>query len=120
MWDAVDPFARSLLNGSANQTLSRLGQEAFGLISTLARLPQKFEALANRIDRGELVYRNPELEQRVKRADRSVRSLGSAIIFAALLFAGLTLRQSEDPIGNWLLVISAVPLIHALGIFRIR
>lgn len=120
MWDAVDPFARSLLNGSANQTLARLGQDAFGLISTLARLPQKFEALANRIDRGELIYRNPELEQRVKRADRSLRSLSSAIIFGALLFAGLTLRQSDDPLGNWLLAVSAVPMIHALGIFRIR
>lgn len=120
MWDAVDPFARSLLNGSANQTISRVGQELFGFASTLARLPQKFEALANRVGRGELVYRNPELEQRVKRADRSVRSLSSAIIFGALLFAGLTLRQTGDPLGNWLLVVSAVPLIHALGIFRIR
>ena len=120
MWDAVDPFARSLLNGSANQTLARLGQDALGLISTIARLPQKLESLANRVERGELVYRNPELEQRVKRADRSVRSLSSAIIFGALLFAGLTLRQTGDPLGNWLLVASAVPLVHALGIFRIR
>ena len=120
MWDAVDPFARSLLNGSANQTLARLGQDALGLISTIARLPQKFESLANRVERGELVYRNPELEQRVKRADRSLRSLSSAIIFGALLFAGLTLRQSGDPLANWLLVVSGVPLVHALGIFRIR
>lgn len=120
MWDAVDPFARSLLNGSANQTLARVGQELFGFASTLARLPQKFEALANRVERGELVYRNPELEQRVKRADRSLRSLSSALIFGALLFAGLTLRQSGDSLGNWLLIVSAFPLIHALGIFRIR
>ncbi len=120
MWDAVDPFARSLLNGSANQSLLRLGRDAIGLLTTLARLPQRFESLASRIERGELVYRNPELEQRVSRTDRSLRSLGSALVFGALLFAGITLRQEADPLGNWLLVASVVPLVHALGFFRIR
>lgn len=120
MWDAVDPFARSLLNGSANQSLIRLGKDAIGLITTLARLPQRFDSLASRIERGELVYRNPELEKRVSRTDRSLRSLGSALVFGALLFAGITLRQTADPLGNWLLAASVLPLIHALGIFRIR
>ncbi len=120
MWDAVDPFARSLLNGSANQSIARFGQEILGFVSTLARLPQSFESLANRVERGELVSRNPELEQRVKRADRSVRSLSAAVIFGTLLFAGISLRQSSDPLGDWLLLLSLVPLIHALGIFRIR
>jgi len=66
------------------------------------------------------VNRNPELEKRVKRADRSVRLLSSAVIFGALLFAGISLRQSADPLGNWLLVVSVVPLVSALGVFRIR
>ena len=120
MWDAVDPFARSLLNGSANQSLARLGKDALGLLTTLTRLPQRFDSLANRIERGELVYRNPELEKRVSRTDRSLRSLTSSLIFGALLFAGITLRQSGDPLGAWLLGAAALPLIHALGLFRIR
>ncbi len=120
MWDAVDPFARSLLNGSANQSLIRIGQDAIGLITTLARLPQRLDSLASRIERGELVNRNPELEKRVSRTDRSLRSLGSALVFGALLFAGITLRQQEDPLGNWLLLASVLPLVHALGLFRLR
>jgi predicted unusual protein kinase regulating ubiquinone biosynthesis (AarF/ABC1/UbiB family) len=120
MWDAVDPFARSLLNGSANQSLNRIGQDVLGLFTTIARLPQRFESLASRIERGELVNRNPELEKRISRTDRSLRSLGSALIFGALLFAGITLRQQEDPLGNWLLLASVLPLVHALGVFRIR
>jgi predicted unusual protein kinase regulating ubiquinone biosynthesis (AarF/ABC1/UbiB family) len=120
MWDAVDPFARSLLNGSANQSLARIGKDALGLLTTLARLPQRFDSLASRIERGELVYRNPELEKRVSKTDRSLRSLTSGLVFGALLFAGITLRQSGDPLGDWLLVGSALPLVHALGLFRIR
>jgi len=46
--------------------------------------------------------------------------LGSALIFGALLFAGITLRQQEDPLGNWLLLASVLPLVHAVGVFRIR
>jgi predicted unusual protein kinase regulating ubiquinone biosynthesis (AarF/ABC1/UbiB family) len=120
MWDAVDPFARSLLSGSANQSLARIGKDALGLLTTLARLPQRFDSLASRIERGELVYRNPELEKRVSKTDRSLRSLTSGLVFGALLFAGITLRQSGDPLGDWLLVGSVLPLVHALGLFRIR
>jgi predicted unusual protein kinase regulating ubiquinone biosynthesis (AarF/ABC1/UbiB family) len=120
MWDAVDPFARSLLSGSANQSLVRIGKDALGLLTTLARLPQRFESLASRIERGELVYRNPELEKRVSKTDRSLRSLTSGLVFGALLFAGITLRQSGDPLGDWLLIGSVLPLVHALGLFRIR
>jgi predicted unusual protein kinase regulating ubiquinone biosynthesis (AarF/ABC1/UbiB family) len=120
MWDAVDPFARSLLSGSANQSLARIGKDALGLLTTLARLPQRFDSLASRIERGELVYRNPELEKRVSKTDRSLRSLTSGLVFGALLFAGITLRQSGDPLGDWLLIGSVLPLVHALGLFRIR
>jgi predicted unusual protein kinase regulating ubiquinone biosynthesis (AarF/ABC1/UbiB family) len=120
MWDAVDPFARSLLSGSANQSLARIGKDALGLLTTLARLPQRFDSLASRIERGELVYRNPELEKRVSKTDRTLRSLTSGLVFGALLFAGITLRQSGDPLGDWLLVGSVLPLVHALGLFRIR
>ncbi|MEY3614785.1 MAG: hypothetical protein RL752_693, partial [Actinomycetota bacterium] len=120
MWDAVDPFARSLLSGSANQSLARIGKDALGLLTTLARLPQRFDSLASRIERGELVYRNPELEKRVSKTDRSLRSLTSGLVFGALLFAGITLRQSGDPLGDWFLIGSVLPLVHALGLFRIR
>ena len=120
MWDAVDPFARSLLSGSANDSLRQFGKDALGILGSLYRLPERFESLASRVERGELVYRNPELERRVSANDRSLRALSSAVIFGVLVFAGVTLRAEGDSLGTWLLVAAAIPMLSALGVFRIR
>ena len=39
MWDAVDPFARTLLNGGGASTARSVGREALAIASALARLP---------------------------------------------------------------------------------
>ena len=120
MWDAVDPFARTLLNGGGQSTLRSLGREAVAIASALARLPQRVDALATRIDRGELAVRSPEVEQRLRVLDASVRRTTSAILFAALLIGGILLRPSDEVLG-WVLVgASALPLVHVLSPWRLR
>ncbi len=120
MWDAIDPFARTLLNGGATSTVRSLGREAIAIASALARLPQRLDALATRIDRGELSVRNPEVEQRLRVLDASVRRASSAILFAALLIAGILVRPSDDVFGWVLLGASVLPLIHAINPWRFR
>lgn len=120
MWDAIDPFARTLLNGGATSTVRSLGREAIAIASALARLPQRLDALATRIDRGELSVRNPEVEQRLRVLDASVRRASSAILFAALLLAGILLRPSDEVLGWVLMGASALPLIHVLNPWRFR
>lgn len=120
MWDAIDPFARTLLNGGATSTIRSLGREAIAIASALARLPQRLDALATRIDRGELSVRNPEVEQRLRVLDASVRRASSAILFAALLIAGILVRPTDDVLGWVLLGASALPLIHTINPWRFR
>jgi len=120
MWDAIDPFARTLLNGGATSTVRSLGREAIAIASALARLPQRLDALATRIDRGELSVRNPEVEQRLRVLDASVRRASSAILFAALLIAGILVRPSDDVFGWVLFGASVLPLIHAINPWRFR
>lgn len=120
MWDAVDPFARSLLNGGANSTLKAVQKEALAFATTLVRLPQRIDATLTRLDQGLVSLRLPEVEKAVRRLDGSTRRTTSAVIFAALLVGGIALRLAGDQLGNPLLIVSAVPLIHAIGIFRLR
>ena len=120
MWDAVDPFARTLLNGGGASTLKRFGKDALSTLNTLARLPQRLDSLATRAERGELVMRNPELEQRVRSLDSSVRRGTSAIIFVGLLMAGVILNSTNPALSILMLSVSVVPLAHALGIGRIN
>ncbi len=120
MWDAVDPFARTLLNRAGANTLRGFGKEALSALNTLARLPQRIDALVTRAERGELVIRNPELESRVRMLDSSTRRTTSSVLFLALLIGGVLLFDRNQSMATLLFVVSAFPLIHALGIGRIK
>ena len=120
MWDAVDPFARTLLNGGGASTLRSVGREGIAILSALARLPQRLDALATRLDRGELAVRSPEVEQRLRVLDGSVRRTTSAVLFAALLIGGVLLRPSDEVLSWVLLGTSALPLLHAVLPWRLR
>jgi len=99
MWDAVDPFARSLLNGGSNGSLKSVGREVLSFANTVAQLPRRLDTVLNRIDQGLVSVRSPEIEKGLRRIDSSVRRATSALIFLALFGGGIALR---------------------LGIFRIR
>lgn len=120
MWDAVDPFARTLLNGGGASTLRSIGREGIAILSALARLPQRVDALATRLDRGELAVRSPEVEQRLRVLDGSVRRATSAVLFAALLIGGILLRPSDEVLSWVLLGASALPLLHVVLPWRLR
>ena len=120
MWDAVDPFARSLLNGGGSSTLRALGREVTAFASTVARLPGRVDAVLSRIDQGLVSVRSPEIEKGLRRIDGSVRRTTSALIFIALFGAGVALRIVGDDLGTWMLGAGVLPLIHALGLFRLR
>jgi predicted unusual protein kinase regulating ubiquinone biosynthesis (AarF/ABC1/UbiB family) len=118
IWDAVDPFARTLLNGSGSNALRRIGKEALSNLNTLARLPGRLDALATRVERGELVIRNPELERRTRALDSSVRRGTSGLVFATLLIAGILLIDRNAQLGYSMMIASGLPMLHALGLGR--
>lgn len=120
MWDAVDPFARTLLNRAGANTLRGFGKEALSALNTLARLPQRIDALVTRAERGEIVIRNPELESRVRMLDSSTRRTTSSVLFASMLIGGVLLYDRNPTLASVILIIGAIPLIHALGIGRIK
>jgi len=119
MWDAVDPFARAVLAGSGGD-LREVGRKALGYATTVARLPQRLDELATRIDRGQLAVRAPGVEKRLSSLERLLGRLVSAIVFAALLFSGVLLRRAEEPLAWVLMAASIVPLIHVAATFRRR
>jgi predicted unusual protein kinase regulating ubiquinone biosynthesis (AarF/ABC1/UbiB family) len=118
IWDAVDPFARSLLNGSGTGTIKRLGKDLYANLLTLSRLPGRLEQLVGRVERGDLVVRNPELERRMRVLDSSVRRASSSVVFAAMVVAGVIVLPSNNTLGYVLLGVSVLPMLYALGFGR--
>ena len=120
MWDAVDPFARSLLNGGGSSTLKALGREATALATTMLGLPRKMDSVLTRLDQGVLSIRVPEVEKGLRRIDGSARRITSSILFSVLLISGVALRIYGDDIGTILMVASVPFLIHAIGFLRLK
>jgi len=119
IWDAIDPFARTLLNGTGSGVGRRLGANALATLGTLAQLPRRIDGLLARAERGELVIRNPQVESRTRSLDASVRRVTSGLVFSALLLAGVLVLDRHPALGYALLGVSVVPLLHALGVGRI-
>ena len=120
IWDAVDPFARSLLNGGTNSTLKAVGREALTFANTVAQLPKRLDTVLTRIDQGLVSVRSPEIEKGLRRIDSSVRRVTSGLLFVASFGGGIALRLAGDDLGGWLLLASVLPALHAIGLFRIR
>jgi len=51
--------------------------------------------------------------------DSSVRRGTSALLFTGLLIGGLMINAQNETLSYWLLGVSVLPLIHALGFGRI-
>lgn len=120
MWDAVDPFARTILSSSGASALHDLPQQALAYGRTLARLPRRLDELASRIDRGQLSVRTPDIDRRLHSLERTIGRLVSAIVFAGLLFAGVLLRPTDEVLGWVLIGVSVVPLVHVVATWRSR
>lgn len=120
MWDVVDPFARTLLNGGGNSTIKAIGREALSFATTVAGLPARMDSVLTRIDQGLVSIRIPEVEKSLRRIDGSARRITSAILFSVLLISGVALRINGDDVGTILMVASVPLLIHAIGFFRLK
>lgn len=119
IWDAVDPFARTLLNGGGNSSLKAVGREVLSFASTLAGLPTRIDSVFTRIDQGLISVRLPAVEKDLRRIDGSTRRVAASILFAALFAGGIALRISGDELGNAFLILSAPVALYAAGLFRL-
>lgn len=119
IWEAVDPFARSLLSGNGRGLIKQWSANALRNLQLLAGLPQRLELLTTRLERGEVVLRNPELERRVQRVSTGIGQATSVVIFGVLLFAGISLLHENASLGYGLMATSSVPLLAAIWSRRI-
>jgi predicted unusual protein kinase regulating ubiquinone biosynthesis (AarF/ABC1/UbiB family) len=120
MWDAVDPFARTLLAGGAPGTAKAIGRAVTDFAGTIVSLPSRIDSVLTRLDQGRVSVRLPEIEKTLKTIDGTARRITTGLVFAVLLAGGVALRIVGDELGNVLLIVSALPLLHAIGLFRFK
>ncbi|MDQ0768951.1 putative unusual protein kinase regulating ubiquinone biosynthesis (AarF/ABC1/UbiB family) [Pseudarthrobacter defluvii] len=118
LWDSVEPYAAQLLRNERGNVVQDVARQAIDAAAVAFRLPGRLDALASRLEEGSLQVAVPRLERQGARLERAVRRSASAVVFGALLVAGAIARADDLVLGNVLMAVSAVPLLHALWVGR--
>lgn len=114
IWASVEPYADGLLRDEQGGVLASIVDEATSTLGVVARLPRRLDSLVTRVEEGEIAVETPRLDSRVRRLERAMNRLVSAIVFFGLLLGGVLLRVTDPVLGLVLLVASAVPLLHVV------
>ena len=66
------------------------------------------------MQRGQLAVETPGADKRLRVIETLTRRVLSAILFTGLLIGGTLLRPTDPPLGTVLMIVSVLPLTHAL------
>ncbi|WP_299090908.1 AarF/ABC1/UbiB kinase family protein [uncultured Microbacterium sp.] len=116
IWEAVEPYAQKLLREETGNVVADIAARAVDAAGTAIRLPGRIDRTLTKLDAGLIQVANPGVERRLERLEQTVRRLISAVLFVGLLIGGILLLAPASVIGVVLVVISIVPLLHALGV----
>ncbi|GAA2224682.1 hypothetical protein GCM10009851_05210 [Herbiconiux moechotypicola] len=114
LWDSVEPYAQRLIREERGNVAQDFGSQALSNLGLLWRMPARMDALLTSIDEGRVAVSVPGLERRIGRLERAAGRLGSALVFGSLLIAGALVRLTDEVFGTVLMVVSVLPLLHAL------
>ena len=117
VWTSIAPYAKKLVaaedQGGWRYWLGEIGS----MVTVLAGLPRKTDALLTKLEQGKLEVQMPELERRVNRLERSSRALGTAVVFVGFLISSVQLYLANEMVIASVLAGGAV---IALGILLFR
>ena len=114
IWNAVEPYSAKLIRAEGGNVVQAFLRDGLSSLSLLARLPKRVDSLITRAETGQLSMRTPELERRTNALTRTVRQLISAVLFGVLFIGGLLVVDRDSVLGTWLVIVSGIPLLHAL------
>jgi predicted unusual protein kinase regulating ubiquinone biosynthesis (AarF/ABC1/UbiB family) len=114
IWNSVEPYAEQLLIDERGGVIGSLAREVVSTVGIAARLPRRLDDLATRLEGGEIEVATPRLDQRLRQLERTAGRIISAVLFVGLLVSGVLLRPADAVMGTVLMVLSVLPLLHAV------
>ena len=91
VWEGMAPYVQRLVEKDGQRGVRLILRQLAEIAQLLLALPRRLDSLTERMERGELEVRIPELRQQVLRLERGVHKLAGAIVFSAGLVAATEL-----------------------------
>ena len=115
----VAPYATKLIAEEGVTGWGFWAQEAEMMGRRLWALPARLESVLEKFDRGELVVRDPQIVEHLRRMERYIQRGVWSLVFAALLFGGIQVYLADHLVfGGVLLAGSGLILLRVLFIGR--
>jgi len=103
LWDHLAPFARKLVAEEARAAPDVWLNELGNLARTLLSGPKRMEQVLGKLERGEIAVRAPEVRESARRVEGALRRVAGAVVFGALLLAGVQLYLGGEQTAGWVL-----------------
>lgn len=92
IFDHLAPFAQKLIIEESRLSPTEIVNQFSSFAQLLFSLPGKVDRTIDKLEKGEIEVRMPEIAYSVKRIDQSMRKAVWGIVFAALLLSGVQLQ----------------------------
>jgi predicted unusual protein kinase regulating ubiquinone biosynthesis (AarF/ABC1/UbiB family) len=110
----LGPYTQKIIAEETQHDLGYWVKEAGGIARKVLTLPIRADALITRLERGELNVRDPQLNETIKRLEKTISKAVAGIIFASFLVASIQLSVANQEVLTW--VFRAMALISFLWI----
>lgn len=114
IWEAVEPYAQKLLREETGNVVADVAGRVVDAAGTALRLPGRIDRTLTKLDAGLIQVANPGVERQLERLERTLRRVVSAVLFVGLLVGGILLLGPASVLGVTLMIVSILPLLHAL------
>jgi predicted unusual protein kinase regulating ubiquinone biosynthesis (AarF/ABC1/UbiB family) len=115
VWKGLAPFAQELIQEEAGDIWQQVVTEITTWGSLLLNLPRRVDTALTKLESGKIAVRNPDLERRLARIEQTNRRLIGAVIFTALLTAGIQLALGDALIPAIIMIsISAIIFVWVI------
>ncbi len=108
VFSSLGPFSQKIIAEETQHDWRYWVTEAGNVARQVLTLPIRADALITRLERGELNVRDPQLNENVKRLEKSVSKAVVGIIFAAFLLASIQLSAASQEALSWIFRVAAL------------
>lgn len=98
IWTQIAPYAGKMIQDESGNRFGTVLNEIGDILRTLVALPQKTEAMLNRLEQGKLTVNSPELKDKIAHLERTQSKMVGAILFTAFFLGAIAFHHDGESV----------------------